>query len=106
MANPRRYARGQRYKHGLVERSRSPSVRRSASPSRSRSPSPLGRRQAKAEAARAQRQRTRIDPADHRPHHVRMSEVRSQAATDWWMHPQSRWWWYCARGEWFVYYGP
>ena len=106
MAHPQRHARGQRYKHGLVDRSRSPSVRRSASPSRSRSPSPLGRRQAKREAARAQRQRTRIDPADHRPHHVRMSGLRSQAAEDWRWDRQAGCWWYWVGGQWFVYYGP
>ena len=102
MAHPQRHARGQRYKHGLVDRRRSPSVRRSASPSRSRSPSPLGRRQAKADAARAQRHRTRTDVADHRPHHVRMSQVRSHAATEWWWDEWARCWYYCVGGEWFV----
>ena len=35
-------------------------------------------------AASARRIRTQTDAADHRPHNVRMSEIQSQAATEWW----------------------
>ena len=104
MAHPQRHARGQRYKHGLVSRSRSPSVRRAASPSRSRSPSPLGRRAAKAEESRAQRPRTQMDPADHRPHHVRMAQIRAQAAPEWWWDQIAGCWWY--KSPWDDYWVP